>query len=112
MWRPAGSGAAYPGAMDTTNAPATLRLERGTVHSLHLGAGCTLVLAAGRIWLTEPGDLEDHFLAAGQTHRVGRGGRVVIEGDSAETAVVRLSGRASAPRPAAPGPIAPRARRA
>ena len=98
--------------METTPAPATLRLERGTVHTLHLPAGSTLVLAAGRVWLTETGDPEDHFVGAGQTHRVGRGGRVVIEGDSAETAVVRLSGRASAPRPAAPAPLGPHARRA
>lgn len=96
--------------MDDTLTPSPLRLERGAVVSMRLPVGSTLLLAAGRVWLTEPGDSADHFIAAGQTHCVRHAGAVVIEGDSAEPAVVRFSGRASTPRPTAPALLGRRAR--
>ena len=62
---------------------ATLRLQ--------LRRGTRIAVAAGRIWLTECGDLDDHFVAAGGEHVVRRGGPVVIEGDSEMPARVNVA---------------------
>ncbi len=66
-------------------------LARRATLALRLARGTCIDVAAGRIWLTEPGDLDDHFVAAGGRHVVRRGGRVVLEGDSALPARVRVT---------------------
>lgn len=67
-----------------------LPLARHATLALRLPRGSCIEVAAGRIWLTEPGDADDHFIAAGGRHLVRRGGRVVLEGDSAVPARVRV----------------------
>jgi hypothetical protein len=59
--------------------PAHNTLSRGAALTLPARRGWCLHLASGRLWLTEPGDPDDHFLSAGQTHVVRRRGPVVIE---------------------------------
>lgn len=54
--------------------------------------GARLTVVAGRLWLTEDGDPTDHFIGAGGRHSIGGRGRVVIECDSMEPAVVLLRG--------------------
>lgn len=53
---------------------------------------------AGRIWLTQSGDVGDHFLAAGEDWLLCGEGEVVIECDSAEAARVRVWHAGPAPR--------------
>jgi hypothetical protein len=95
-------------AMDTTctsfSAPAaalaapafrqseTLLLPCGRALTLAPGA-CLLQVDAGRIWLTRSGDLDDHFIAAGECFEHDGHGVLVIECDSASTAVLRISPR-------------------
>lgn len=76
-------------AVPSARTESELRLPRGTTMALALAPGTRISVSAGRVWLTERGDLDDHFVAAGAHHVVRHGGRVVIEGDSA--AVARLS---------------------
>ena len=70
--------------------PPVLSLARRTTLRLRLRRGSRITVGAGRIWLTECGDLDDHFIEAGADHVVRRGGPVVLEGDSALPARVRI----------------------
>jgi hypothetical protein len=78
------AAAAVPARADTE-----LHLARGATIALALAPGTRVSVSAGRVWLTERHDLDDHFIAAGANHVVRHGGRIVIEGDSAT--VARLS---------------------
>jgi hypothetical protein len=78
-------------ATTTRQSPApVLTLAPGQVRSLHRCAGRQLTLVLGQIWLTEPGDLDDHFLRCGQTRVLMSEGQVVIENDGAAPALYRL----------------------
>lgn len=67
-----------------------LRLRPRTALGFHGRPGQVLRVDAGRIWLTEPGDEDDHFVLAGQRHVLVRGGAVVIECDGEDVAEVTL----------------------
>ncbi len=56
-------------------------LPPGAVHAWNHARGLRIEVEAGRIWLTEEGDADDHFLSAGGCHVVRGDGRVVIEAD-------------------------------
>jgi hypothetical protein len=60
------------------------------VLKLRLAAGTCVSTESGRIWLTEPGDPDDHFLASNDCHTVAHGGCIVIECDSPQPARVRI----------------------
>jgi hypothetical protein len=79
-------------AATTRQSPATplLTLTPGQVLSLRHCAGRQLSLVQGRLWLTEPGDPDDHFLRPGQTRVLMSDGQVVIENDGPEPARYRL----------------------
>jgi hypothetical protein len=99
----------------TPSSPLTLR--SGAVLTLaRPHDGCTRVLVeSGRVWLTQSGDADDHFIAAGEDLLLCGSGEVVIECDSAEAARVRIWHGApavypvnavSSVRPAPPAPSA------
>lgn len=62
-------------------APTELLCRRGV-------AGACVQVQAGRVWLTETDDAEDHFLAAGEQHIVRGAGQVVVEALGPEVAVL------------------------
>ena len=68
--------------------PPTIALAPGDVLSRAGAAGVLLRVQAGRVWLTEAGDAEDHFLDAGDCHRVRGTGQVVAEALGPEVAVL------------------------
>jgi len=71
--------------------PPVLSLARQATLRLRLRRGSRIAVGAGRIWLTECGDTDDHFIDAGGEHVVRRSGAVVLEGDSAMPARVRVT---------------------
>jgi Protein of unknown function (DUF2917) len=77
--------------------PRPLRLTPGATTTLRAQRGRWLQVQRGRLWLTEPGDPQDHFIGPGQCWRIAGPGPVVLQNDSTETAWCWL-GRA------APGP--------
>jgi hypothetical protein len=75
-----------------STAPATAGAQKsmssGQVVTLGTGGGEVRVLS-GRVWLTSPGDLDDHVLETGQSFSVAGSGPTLIEAwDSASPAVV------------------------
>ena len=62
--------------------PPLQRLAPHAVLPLRLPRGACVAVSAGRLWLTEAGDPDDHFIGAGEHHVVRRGGQVLLEGDS------------------------------
>jgi len=71
----------------------TLPLARNATLALRLPRGACIAVGAGRIWLTERGDLDDHFIDAGGRHVVRRAGPVVLQGESALPARIRVKRR-------------------
>jgi hypothetical protein len=70
-----------PAPCRQTSRPA-LRLEPGGLSVLERAKGRRLRVHTGRLWITEPDDPADHFVAAGQTYTVRNKGPVVLECDS------------------------------
>jgi len=71
--------------MDTTSLPlppaTRTTLQPGALLTLTAASGLRIEVGCGRLWLTEEGDADDHFIAAGEVHTVRGEGRVVIEVD-------------------------------
>lgn len=97
--------------MNTTTLPHPARqaLAPGALLSLSAVRGLEIEVRAGRIWLTEEGDGDDHFIAAGQRHRVQGDGRVVLEVDGPQAAQLQFH---AAPVEASAAPAAALARAA
>lgn len=64
----------------------TLRLKAGRAEAFDPVPGEVLRVLRGRLWVTQSGEREDHFVGPGQWLALGRG-RVVIEADLGVTAV-------------------------
>ena len=79
-----------------------LSLRPGAVQTLaRPHDGFTRVLVeSGRVWLTQAGDADDHFLAAGEDWLLCGPGAVVVECDSVEVARLRVWHAGPAPVPA------------
>lgn len=89
--RPEGSaGLAAGAATGATSATRTLKLEPGAAMRVADAECARLVVDAGWLWLTEPGDPDDHFIAAGQSHRIRGRGPVVIEVHGGQSVRARL----------------------
>ncbi|MDT7835572.1 DUF2917 domain-containing protein [Aquabacterium sp. OR-4] len=73
----------------TTPVDALIELAPGQALTLPRGHGLLQVLS-GRVWLTCPGDPDDHFIGAGQAWPLPRLAGVVIECDGAVPARLRL----------------------
>lgn len=72
-------------------------LQPGALLALESVPGLCIEVVSGRLWVTEEGDRDDHFLSAGMRHVVVGAGRLVMEADS--RVPVRLS-CTQAPQPA------------
>lgn len=68
--------------------PPTVALAPGELLCRSGVAGACLQVQAGRVWLTETDDAQDHFLAAGERHVVRGAGQVVVEALGPEVAVL------------------------
>lgn len=81
--------------MNTAQAPFEDKLPRslvpGRLISLRGAQACCVRVESGRLWLTEAGDEDDHFLAAGDTHMLKGRGLVVLQCDSTEPALLQWS---------------------
>ena len=78
-------------ATSRTQPPIALhQLKAGTARTLHYPARTVLTVISGRLWITQSGQTDDHFLCAGQSLEVGRG-RLVIEADARSTAHFRVT---------------------
>ena len=56
-----------------------VELERGGLLPLHDGAGATVVCVEGELWITQEHDGEDVLLSAGESLRLSRNGRTVVQ---------------------------------
>ena len=57
----------------------TIGMPRGSTLRIDDGAGATLHVREGELWLTEEGSCADHLLQAGQRFRIGRGGATLAQ---------------------------------
>lgn len=57
-------------------------LQPGALLTLESVTGLCIEIVSGRLWVTEEGDRDDHFLSAGMRHVVQGRGRLVMEVDS------------------------------
>ena len=77
---------------NTSSAESASRIEvaAGAAVSIEAAAGAAIQCVAGKLWLTQEGDVRDHVVPAGTTFCTDRAGRVVVSGvDSAAVVVVR-----------------------
>ena len=65
--------------MNTTLHPLDLQLAVGELHRWRSARPVELQVLAGRVWVTQSGDEDDHFLAAGDTLVLRRGALALIE---------------------------------
>jgi hypothetical protein len=79
-----------------------VRLPANATIAGRLAAGACIAVQSGRVWLTQAGDANDYFIAAGQRHVLARAGLVVIEGDLASTTLRVLADSAALARPGFP----------
>ena len=56
-----------------------LQLAAGELHRWRSARAVELQVLAGRVWVTQSGDEDDHFLAAGETLALRRGALALIE---------------------------------
>jgi hypothetical protein len=69
--------------MEVSLSTLSLNLPRGGTMRLDAARGVTVRVRCGRVWLTEQGLPDDVFLGPGQSWRLRRDGRAVIEADAA-----------------------------
>jgi quercetin dioxygenase-like cupin family protein len=72
-----------------------LQLAAGELHRWRSARAVELQVLAGRVWVTQSGDEDDHFLAAGDTLALRRGALALIEAEDA--ARLRLLAPAGVP---------------
>ncbi len=63
--------------------PLALQLGDGQLLRWQQAVPVTLRVLHGRVWVTRPGDPDDHFLDAGAALRLARGGGVLIGAEGA-----------------------------
>jgi len=61
-----------------------LRLKDKDFLRLRGARGVAIEVVGGRVWITEPGRIDDRFLGAGAYYRVGGDGLVLVEAQSDE----------------------------
>lgn len=71
-----------------------LQLRRGSLMRITNGRGLTLYVWRGAVWITQEGDLEDHFVGPGGWFRVANAGLTLV------SALQPSSLSLTAPRPA------------
>ena len=76
-------------------------LAAGQTQSLPEGAATVLHVVNGLLWLTQSGDANDHFVAAGQSIAL-RGSRVVVQAEGGRAAAYLVRKASERSNPAAP----------
>ncbi len=61
--------------------PVTLRLHAGEVLAWRQAPARVRVVGGGRVWITQHGDLEDHFLYHGECFELNRERHVLLQAD-------------------------------
>lgn len=61
------------------NETCLIALPAGRIARLQRAAGLWVEVRSGRLWLTEAGDPQDHFLRAGESHCIAGRGLVILE---------------------------------
>lgn len=61
------------------NETCLITLPAGRIARLQRAAGLWVEVRSGLLWLTETGDPQDHFLRAGERHRIAARGLVILE---------------------------------
>ena len=61
--------------------PLVLQLSDGQLLRWTQAAAVTLRVIAGRVWVTRPGDLDDHFLDAGDQLQIDARSRTLISAE-------------------------------
>lgn len=84
---------------DASDLPPPAILAPGQLFRLDGRAGWTVHVLRGRIWLTEPGDATDHFIAAGQDHRLRQNEAVLLENDRRVPALLAWTNHAQVSAP-------------
>lgn len=92
-----GRPAAYDSCMGARPSNADLFLEKGQILRLRRGQGVRIACVSGLLWMTQEGDPDDWFIAAGRTMTVSAPGLTLIE--ALEPSIVAFS----LPLPARPG---------
>jgi hypothetical protein len=90
---------------DVTRAD-TLTLQSGRARRLHGAPGTWLHVVSGSLWLTQSGDPEDYFLAAGQSKQIGSGRAVIESGSTALLTYALLNAAHRVERGTSPGSVA------
>lgn len=65
--------------MNIKASTALLALAHGQTVALPDARGAVIRVLAGDLWITQDGDLDDHFARAGEWFRVGRDGMTVVQ---------------------------------
>jgi hypothetical protein len=68
----------------------SMTLPIGQTHTLRRRAGARIEVTSGRVWLTVPGDPDDHFIAGGESMLLRHDGPIVIQSDGGRSAVLRI----------------------
>lgn len=79
--------------MHTSLSMALERLTQDALLSLHDAQGHGVAVFSGRLWVTQEGDAQDHFVDAGESFYVDRPGHVVMHALS-DTQLLRLAASA------------------
>lgn len=74
--------------MNITSRRVVIELERGGFLPVHDGAGARVVCLHGELWVTEEQAGEDVVLRAGDSFRLARNGRTVVQALSASRVAV------------------------
>jgi hypothetical protein len=74
--------------------PVVLQLQDGELLPLD---GLWLSVVRGRVWITQAGDPDDHFLDAGQSMRLPRGARALLSAEG--PAQIALAAHTYTPQP-------------
>jgi len=76
-------------------ANARIELERAGLLNLRAPKGSTIECDGGLVWVTQEGELDDHWLPAGESLVLKRSGRVVIEAAQASRITLQRAETAS-----------------
>lgn len=87
---PASARSAAAPAAPAAPVHAPFRMAAGAVLTLRHGRDMRIEVMEGLLWVTAAGEPQDHFVAPGDRHGLGRSRNVVMENVSARTALVRL----------------------
>jgi len=81
--------------MDSTFAHSLVRLDAEQLFTVEGARGRGVVVFAGKLWITQQGDLRDHFVSAGESFTFDQPGLALIEALEPARLVMLMDGAAS-----------------